>query len=81
MTAGVVPMKMKIAKVVPIFKKGDTLNLNNYRPISLLISFSKILEKLMYTRTIKLPMNANILSNFQFGFRGKHTTCYFTFGG
>ena len=76
MTTGVVPMKMKIAKVVPIFKKGDALILNNYRPISLLNSFSKILEKLMYTRTITFLMNANILSNFQFGFREKHTTTH-----
>ena len=76
MTTGVVPLKMKIAKVVPIFKKGDALILNNYRPISLLNSFSKILEKLMYTRTIIFLMNANILSNFQFGFREKHTTTH-----
>ena len=46
---------------------------------SLLNSFSKILEKLMFTRTIKFMMNANILSNLQFDFSEKHTTmhsCY-----
>ena len=52
MANGIVPMKMKIAKVVPIFKKGDPQLLNNYRPISLLTSFSKLLEKLIYIRTI-----------------------------
>jgi hypothetical protein len=40
---GIVPSKMKIAKVIPIFKSGDPADLNNYRPISLLCSFSKIL--------------------------------------
>ena len=47
MSNGVVPRNMKIAKVVPIFKKGDPQLFTNYRPISLLSSFSKILEKLV----------------------------------
>ena len=42
---GEVPEKMKIAKVVPIYKKGDQLDIANYRPISLLSSISKILDK------------------------------------
>ena len=60
---GIVPIKMKIAKVVPIFKKGDPQLLNNYRPISLLTSFSKILEKIVYTRTIKF-LNRNIILSY-----------------
>ena len=48
-----VPQKMKIAKIVPIFKKGQKESLNNYRPISLWTSISKILERLVYTRTLK----------------------------
>jgi hypothetical protein len=40
---------MKIAKVVPVFKNGDPLSMDNYRPISLLSSFSKILEKSLQT--------------------------------
>ena len=51
MAKGIVPMNMKIAKVVPIFKKGDPQLLSNYRPISLLTTFSKILEKLIFSRT------------------------------
>ena len=59
---GVVPRKMKIAKVIPVFKKGDTSVLNNYRPISLLPSISKVLE--------------GVFSKFQFGFREKHSTVH-----
>jgi len=40
---GIVPSKLKTAKVIPLFKSGDCLDMNNYRPISLLSSFSKIL--------------------------------------
>ena len=67
---------MKIAKVVPVFKKGDPQSLTNYRPISLLTSFSKILEKIIYVRTVKFFKECNIFSNFQFGFREKHTTSH-----
>ena len=69
-------MGMKIAKVIPIFKKGNPLEMSNYRPISLLTSFSKILEKLIYTRTIDFFRSCQILSNSQFGFREKHTTSH-----
>ena len=73
---GIVPIKIKIAKVVPIFKKGDPQLLNNYRPISLLTSFSKILEKIVFTRTIKFLNRNKIISNTQFGFREKHSTTH-----
>lgn len=43
--SGVFPEKMKVAKVVPLFKNGDVHHFNNYRPVSLLSQFSKILEK------------------------------------
>ena len=73
---GQVPDKMKIAKVVPIYKKGDPLNVANYRPISLLSSISKILEKIIYDRTITFVRNCNLLSDSQFGFRQKHSTTH-----
>ena len=47
---GIFPEKMKIAKVSPIFKEDDQSILSNYRPISVLPCFSKILECIMYSR-------------------------------
>ena len=40
----------KLATVCPVFKKGDSNNINNYRPVSLLSNISKLLEKVMYNR-------------------------------
>ena len=71
LSSGKVPHKMKIARVVPIFKKGQKDSVNNYRPISLLTSVSKILEKLVYTRTVKFLLNCKFLCDSQFGFRKK----------
>ncbi|ELT89824.1 hypothetical protein CAPTEDRAFT_94776, partial [Capitella teleta] len=47
---GVFPTELKLAKVIPVFKKGQKILLCNYRPISVLPAISKILEKLMYSR-------------------------------
>jgi len=47
---GLVPDKLKLAKVVLVFKGGNELLPNNYRPISLLNVFDKLLEKLMAVR-------------------------------
>jgi Reverse transcriptase (RNA-dependent DNA polymerase) len=71
---GVVPDKFKIAKVIPVFKSGNPQDMNNYRPISLLCSFSKILEKIVFIRLMKYLNNYNLLSSNQFGFRPKHST-------
>ena len=64
------------AKVVPIHKKGDVQNLNNYRPISLLSSLSKILEKIVYKRLYSFFDRFNLFSNSQFGFRRGHSTSH-----
>ena len=76
LTSGKVPLNMKIARVVPIFKKGQKDSVNNCRPISRLTSISKILEKLAYTRTIQVFVNCNILTDSQFGFRKQHNTTH-----
>ena len=45
---GIFPDELKLAKVIPIYKSGSTIYLNNYRPITVLNIFSKIFERLMY---------------------------------
>jgi len=71
---GIVPENLKIAKVIPIYKKADADNFSNYRPVSVLPCFSKILERLVFNRCIDFIDNNDILNKQQFGFRAKHST-------
>ena len=48
--SGIFPYKLKIARVIPLHKAGDPVNISNYRPISVLPCFSKMLERIMYKR-------------------------------
>lgn len=75
-STGIVPDKFKVAKVLPIFKNGDNDVLNNYRPISILPAFSKLLEKIMYKKLFNYIDNNNILNSKQYGFRPKHSTIH-----
>jgi hypothetical protein len=70
----IVPDQLKIAKVIPIHKKNERNNVENYRPISLLSTINKIMEKLMFKRVIKFLTIHNILYDYQFGFRENHST-------
>ena len=69
LTEGIFPTLMKTAKVVPIHKGDSKLDIQNYRPISLLSAFSKIFEKVMYSRLYEFLLHNNILIDNQFGFR------------
>lgn len=72
---GIFPNNLKIARVVPVFKTGDSLNPSNYRPISVLNSLSKIFEKCLYKRLSQHLDNNSILSQHQYGFtQGSNTT-------
>ena len=73
--AGIVPDDMKIAKVIPIYKASDPSLLKNYRPISLLPAFSKLLE-IMYDKLMSFLVSKNILYKRQYGFRSKHSTIH-----
>ena len=66
---GVFPDQMKTAKVIPIYKEGAKTDVGNYRPISLLTSFSKIYEKLMHCRILKFLDSNNSLYEMMYGFR------------
>jgi Notch-like protein len=68
MLSGTLPTRLKYAIAKPLFKKGATENLANYRPISLLTSFSKVFEKIIYDRLLKHIETNNILAVEQFGF-------------
>jgi hypothetical protein len=71
---GSFPDCLKIAKVCPIFKSGDKHLFSNYRPISILPSFSKIYEKVVACRLLKFFESGNILVQNQYGFRKNHST-------
>ena len=73
---GVFPDNMKVAKVVPLFKAGDRSVFSNYRPISLLSQFSKILEKLFNKRLDKFIDKFQLLNNCQYGFRSQMSTSH-----
>lgn len=72
--SGTFPQIFKTARVCPIHKKGNKNNIQNYRPISLLSGFSKIMEKIMDNRLISFLEKHKILSNEQFGFQKRKST-------
>ena len=71
---GIFPKEMKIAKVIPLYKNDNNMTVYNYRPISILPVFSKLLERLMYNRLISFINQHKLLNKFQFGFRSQHST-------
>ena len=74
MASGKFPEVWKQAKVTPILKSGAADQVGNYRPISILPVFSKVLEKVVATQLINHLENNNFLHPLQFGFRPKFST-------
>ena len=74
LSAGIFPDDLKIAKVIPLFKKGEKDKPSNYRPISVLPIVSKIFEKLVNARLITFLENNNVLFEHQYGFRRGYST-------
>ena len=72
--SGTFPEQLKIAKITPIHKKGNTRNINNYRPIASLSVFSKLLEKVVYNRITTFLEQHEIITEAQHGFRSKRST-------
>ena len=73
---GEYPDLLKIEKVIPIHKGGSTQDVNNFRPISLLSIFDKIIEKIVHKRLYFFLEDNNILYRNQFGFRKNNSTVY-----
>ena len=73
-SSGEVLDSLKIGKVVPIYKKDDAQVFSNYRPVSLLPSFSKILERLVFNRCVSFIDKQNIINDNQYGFHSGHST-------
>ena len=73
LNSGIVPDKLKVAKIVPVYKKNDLKNVENYRPIALLSVFAKLLEKLMHKRLYEYLLKCDCLTPKQFGFCEKHS--------
>ena len=70
------PGSFKLASVIPVLKKANSLECNNYRPISLTLNISKAMEKLIHQR-LYMSLEANeILYKNQFEFRNKHSTSH-----
>jgi fructose-1,6-bisphosphatase/inositol monophosphatase family enzyme len=74
LSSRIFPPRLKDAEVRPLFKKGDKKDMSNYRPMSLLTAFSKVIEKVIYARLYQHLINHNILMNEQFGFRAQSST-------
>ena len=72
-TNGIVPTQLKHSRIIPIYKKGNNTLFSNYRPISLLPAFSKLLEKIIYKQLHKYLQDQNILNEHQYGFRPINT--------
>ena len=71
---GVFSDSMKIARVIPLFKTGNAKEFSNYRPISLLPQFSKILNKMYHSRLMGFIDSNKILYKSQYGFRKQLST-------
>ena len=74
LNTGIFPEGMKIAKVIPLFKKNSQSEIENYRPVSLLPSLSKIVEKIVFNQLISYLNKHSLLFNGQYGFRANHST-------
>ena len=75
---GLVPLELKSAKVIPIYKSGNYSHFSNYRPIFILPYFSKLIEKIVHNRQYDYFDKFNLFNKSQFGFR-KNLSTYMPF--
>ena len=75
-STSVIPNQLKIGKLTPVYKSGTRSLFNNYRPISILPAYSKLLETLVCVRLLNFLNRHDILYKCQFGFRNNHSTIH-----
>ena len=71
--SGIFPDSLKIAKIIPLYKKGNINSITNYRPISLLPTLSKVFERVIFNQLYLYLDHNNLLSEEQYGFRANHS--------
>ena len=76
LSSGVFPETFKKSKIIPLYKKGDSSLLSNYRPISLLPTISKVFERIIYNQLYQYFNDNELLAEQQYGFRAQHSTEY-----
>ena len=76
LSIGEFPTVLKSAKVIPLFKKGDPLDINNWRPISMFNEITKLFEKVVHQQLYRYFENQGLINNNQFGFRKHHSTVH-----
>ena len=73
LSTGYVPPQMTVAKVIPLFKDGSKELFNNYRPIAIISSVGKLLERVVSEKLTSYLESNELLSNHQYGFRSQHS--------
>jgi hypothetical protein len=72
LSTGILPDRLKFSEVKPLYKEGHTSDFSNYRPISLLTSFTKVTEKIIYKSLYYYLDQQKVFVNEQHGFRQKN---------
>ena len=76
LTTSILPDKLKIGKIIPVYKKGNNKLIVNYRPISLLPTISRIFETAIYSQPYAYIEHHHIINDSQYGFRKANSTVY-----
>ena len=76
--SGIFPDDWKCARVTPLFKQGESFDLNNYRPISVISVVAKVFERTVYDQLYNFLNSEEIISKQQSGFRCQTLNCYCT---
>ena len=74
LSTGIFPDALKLARVIPLYKKGDKSHFTNYRPVSLLSAFSKIFERIIHDQLFAYFESNGIFDQSQYGYRSGHST-------